>query len=174
MPQARAAQRRLGEIAVIALLISCCGGEPGLGPSPVPPPAPPPLPQRTVTVNVPAGVVDVTPVVGKTGSVSFRIAGSTNVDRTEHKVCPLIYSEAGAEWHVQNEAMLGVSGNWALDKAYIGDESAPVLANSRLRVAAVAVPTATTCTQDRKIRNFTELTPVAESSVVEVTVRIVP
>lgn len=117
---------------------------------------PPPI----IAITSPSGSVDVTT---EGSSVWFPVSGrSTNVvSNNALRICVLVFSSSGAEWHVQRPAAPNPDGDWTLAKAWTADK---VAQGFEIRILALA--TQRECQQDAKLSDYRELNPVAASSEV--------
>jgi len=122
----------------------------------------------SIAITSPTDSIEVT---ASGESVWFRVSGTSSnvVSDNSLRICVLVHS--GTEWHIQRPAFVEPDGRWTLEQAWIGDASAPIRLNSRIRIMAVI--SRGKHEQDEKVQDPRELNPLAMSSVVAATVRVV-
>lgn len=119
-----------------------------------------------VAITSPSDSLEVT-VEGE--SVWFPVSGTSTRVFSDNSLRVYVVVHSGTEWHIQRPASVEPNGNWALDRAWIGDSTLPVRVGSALRITAVV--SRQNRPQNEKVQETRQLEPEAQSSTVIATVR---
>lgn len=117
-----------------------------------------PLP--AVSISSPTGGVDVT---ADGQSYWFQVSGASSNVASDSSLRIYVLAFSGSDWHVQRPATVASDGQWVLDRAWIGDPSAPIRENSTIRI--VAVVSRQQRSQDEKVPTPQELAPVGRNGM---------
>lgn len=119
-----------------------------------------------VAITAPSDSLDVT---AEGSSVWFPVSGTSSRVVFDNSLKLYVLVHSGTEWQIQRPASVEPNGNWTLERAWIGDATAPVREGSRLRISAAV--SRQHRAQDEKVQDPRELDPQAMSSTVVATVR---
>ena len=122
-------------------------------------------PNPRVDIISPISSVDVTQ---KGASVWFSVNGASDDIFRDNSLRLYVLVNSGTEWHVQKAATVNQDGSWALQQAWIGDASAPIVKGSIIPI--VAVVSRQQRSQDDKVDTPSDLAPIATSATANVMV----